>query len=141
MTLPRVKGSVLIQMGDRSLCVANNMVLNGMHWLIDRMLPGGPANLTHIAVGDGTASIQPGDTTLTNERARKPIVTQVRDGETLLAEAFFDRGEANFQWREVGLFSGGTDTLGTGALIARALLAESKDDLRTATVTWQIEVS
>ena len=141
MTLPRVKGSVLIQMGDRSLCVSNNMVLNGMHWLINRMLPGGPANLSHIAVGDGTAIIQPGDTTLANERARKPIVTQVRDGETLLAETFFDRGEANFQWREVGLFSGGTDTLGTGVLIARALLDESKDDLRTATVTWQIEVS
>lgn len=128
-------------MGGRSLVMRNNIVLGGQHWLIDRMLPGGPANLTHIAVGDGNVIIQPGDTALTNERARKPLTLQARDGEMLLAEAFFDRPDANFNWREVGLFAGGTSTVGSGILVARALLSESKDDLRTATITWQWEVS
>jgi hypothetical protein len=112
----------------------------GQEWLLDRLLPGGPADLTHIAVGDGTAEPQDGDEALQHERARKALTSQARDGLTLLLEAFFDRAEANFTWREAGLFAGGTSDPDTGTLVARALVYEEKDNMKTATVTWEIEV-
>lgn len=133
---------MVIQMDGRAPShYRNNITLGGLHWQIDRWLPIAPPGLTHIAVGDGTAPVEPGNTALVSERARKAIASQVRDGEMLLAEAFFDRQDANFGWKEAGLFAGGSDASGSGVLVARALIEEAKDELRTATVTWQWEVA
>lgn len=135
----RIVGKVRV---NQELRTSNKMTQGGWYWLLDRLLNGVlPAHLTHIAVGDGTIAPQEGDVALVNELARKALTSQTRDDLTDLIETTFDKNEAIFTWKEVGLFAGGTDTIGTGTLIARALLTEAKDIYRTATVTWQLEVT
>lgn len=136
-----IRGRLRVRMGGTGTKTYQNLLVHiGRIWLIDRLLPSPPAGLTHIAVGDGSSEPVGGDTALANERARKALSSQLRDDLALLAEAFFDRHEGNFNWREAGLIAGGTDAPGTGVLVARALVYEDKDDMKTATITWELEV-
>lgn len=132
-----VRPNVLIVMPNRANKYHNKMTQAGMDWLLDRAAGLTADTLTHIAVGIGTAPVSLGDLTLGNEQIRKPIATLTRDS-SLLAEVFFTETEANFNWTEIGLFAAATDTLGSGKLVARALVAEAKNDKRTATVSWEI---
>jgi hypothetical protein len=116
----------------------NMMIQQGLEWLLDLAAGLSPAGLSHIAVGDGTRIVSLGDIHLENERARKPITTVVKDNGAAIAEVFFDKEEALFYWKEIGLYVGGTDTPNSGKLVARALVEEMKDNRRTATVSWEI---
>lgn len=113
------------------------IVNNGKKWIRD-LIQGKPeAAITHLAIGDSGAPVSEGDNALANEVARKAITGMYEDTEVVVIETYWDRYEANFTWREVGLFAGGTDDPGTGTLIARALVYEEKDDMKTATVIWE----
>jgi hypothetical protein len=134
----QVMPNVTIQTEDGIRKYKNKMTQKGLDWLLDLAAGLAPSGITHIAVGDGTAVVSLGDLQLGNELARKAVTAISRDTGTALAEVFFDKTEANFTWKEIGLFTGGTDVANSGTLIARALVNEAKDSRRTATIAWEI---
>jgi hypothetical protein len=134
----KVLPNVTIRTENGTRKYKNQMVQGGLDWLLDLAAGLAPVGISHIAVGDGTAVVSLGDLQLGNELARKAVTAISRDTGTALAEVFFDKTEANFTWTEIGLFTGGTDTANSGTLIARALVNESKDNKRTATIAWEI---
>ena len=110
----------------------------GKLWLLERII-GGPASpVEYLAIGDGVASPAYGDTTLQNERFRKAIDPPYRDGGLDVFEVTIGFDEANFHWREGGLFAGGTISANTGILISRFMLDEAKDSLRTVHISVEL---
>jgi hypothetical protein len=134
----QVMPNVTINKGDERRKYKNMMIQQGLDWLLDLAAGLAPSGLSHIAVGDGTRVVSLGDLQLENERARKPITAIAKDNGAAIAEVFFDKDEALFHWKEIGLYVGGTDTPNSGKLVARALVEEIKDNRRTATVSWEI---
>ncbi len=121
----------------------NLVTQTGLDWALSRLAkdpPWLPEPITHVAVGDDGRESSLGDDQLWNELARKPYSRRETDEGALIVEAFFDRDEANFVWREAGLIAGGTDDPGTGVLVARVVVDEYKDTRRTAVISWEIGV-
>jgi hypothetical protein len=134
----QVKPNVTIKSGIKETKYKNMMVQQGIDWLLDLVANLSAEKISHVAVGDGTRIVSMGDLHLENERARKPITTVLKDNGSAIAEVFFDKEEALFHWKEIGLFVGGTDLPSSGTLVARALVEEMKDNRRTATISWEI---
>ena len=119
------------------------MIVNkGMDWLFDILMStAGGSPLTYIAVGDSPNLVTADDTQLTNERFRSVITNIYRDTGTLVCETYYERDEANFSWAEAGLFAGGDGSPNTGILVARSLVAEDKDENKTATMVFEISIT
>ena len=111
---------------------------DGEQWILKYLLgtPGSPVN--YLAVGDNPPAPAKGDKKLAGEVARVPVTSIYQDGGTVVFETFVDKLQANFNWREAGLFAGGDASLDTGILVARANIDEDKDQMKTATVLWEI---
>lgn len=114
------------------------IVQQGFDWMLGFMYMGGGAPVTYLALGDNGTVATLNDAQLYNELVRKEIGNLYIDSGVLVGETFFDRNEANFHWREAALFAGGSMTPNSGVMIARAVIDESKDDKRTATVVWEL---
>ena len=134
----KVYPNVSVQMEEHLGKYKNMMVQGGLDWALDLMAGLTPSMISHVAVGADGTQVSIGDEQLRDERARKQVTTLERDSGAVIIEGFFTEQEANFPWREIGLFAGATDALGTGVLLARAVVTESKDSRRTATVTWEL---
>jgi hypothetical protein len=134
----QVKPNVTIKTGNSESKYKNMMVQHGIDWLLDLVANLSTEKITHVAVGDGTRIVSMGDLQLENELARKPITTVLKDNGSAIAEVFFDKEEALFNWKEIGLFVDGTDLSNSGKMVARALVEEMKDNRRTATISWEI---
>jgi phage-related tail fiber protein len=100
---------------------------------IQRVLNVVQSELTHIAVGTGTApsasAIQ-----LTNETFRKPISTTLIDGDVLVSEIFFDENEGNGAISEIGLLTS------TNVLFSSGGASFTKDSTESLTVSFEIEI-
>jgi hypothetical protein len=134
----QVKPNVTIKTEDGQRKYKNMMIQQGLEWLLDLVAGLVPTGLSHVAIGDGSRIVSLGDLQLENERVRKPITAVARDNGAAIAEVFFDKDEALFHWKEIGLYVGGSETPNSGKLVARALVEEMKDERRTATVSWEI---
>jgi hypothetical protein len=134
----QVKPNVTIKTEDGQHKYKNMMIQQGLEWLLDLVAGLVPTGLSHVAIGDGSRIVSLGDLQLENERVRKPITAVARDNGAAIAEVFFDKDEALFHWKEIGLYVGGSETPNSGKLVARALVEEMKDERRTATVSWEI---
>lgn len=136
----QVLPNVTVTSEDGARKYKNMMVQDGLNWMLDLVAGLAPGTIAYIAVGDDGTPTTLGDTQLRAEKARKTVTVVTRDSGAALAEVFFDKLEANFYWKELGLFVGGDHNPNTGKLIARAVTDEAKNDKRTATVTWEIGV-
>jgi hypothetical protein len=116
------------------------IVDNGLNLIVQSFMGSNNSLITYIAVGDGVNPINFSDSSLSNERYRVPISNIYKEGSSIFIEAFVDRFSANFTWTELGLFSLGDATLNSGTLLARTIVAEDKNDMRTATITWEINI-
>jgi len=134
----KVQPNVVIISDGNTRRYKNNMVQGGFDWLVNFIVSNSGAVLTHIAIGDNANPVSQGDVVLHNELTRKTISLLENDNGTAYAEVFVDMNEANFHWREIGLFAGGTAEKDSGTLIARCLVDEAKDSRRTATISWEI---
>lgn len=102
-----------------------------------------PLNINYLAIGDNNTVATPLDEHLYNEIYRKAITSATLDevNNVVAVTTFVDRLEANFTWKEVGLYAGGTSTKDSGTLVARAVVNEEKSDKRTANVVWTISIN
>lgn len=119
------------------MAVQGIVTLVGRLWVLD---PIAAASGVYIAIGDGTTEPSQADTKLVTERFRKPA-SIYRDGEQVVAECQVAENEANFTWKEIGLFLEGTSEKDSGILFVRALVNEAKDEMRTVTVSFEISLA
>lgn len=97
-------------------------------------------DLTHIAIGTGTAPNRAA-TKLTAESYRKAVSENFLDGNVLVKEIFLDESEGNVAITEWGIFcNGATTTPGTGNLFASTAASIQKDNTQSLTLSVEIEV-
>lgn len=107
---------------------------------INRMLSLLNTDLSHIAVGSGSAPTESA-TVLTSETYRKPITLGITDGNVLIKEVYLDETEANGTIAAIGIFgNGATSTAGSGQLFASGAAAIVKDNTQSLTISFEIEV-
>lgn len=115
------------------------MIVNsGMDWLLGLLRVGSGSPLAFLGIGDSPNVLSADQTQLTNELARKAITNIYHDSGAIVCETSVGYEEANFVWREVGLFAGGNTTPNTGTMVARGLVSEDKDNMRVAMIIWQM---
>lgn len=96
-------------------------------------------NVTHIAVGDGTASAMRSDTLLDNEVFRKVTATKSFTTTTFTCKMALGPTEGNPSGgfiKEVAVFAKATDTVDTGTMISRANVNVAKNNNIKLTITW-----
>lgn len=96
-----------------------------------------------LAIGSGSSPVKPEDIKLGTEVFRKPIsAISIMGSNRLIIDTFIDVDEANFSWKELGLYSGGTwDALDSGVLLNRALVNEEKNSGKSKTISWEITLT
>ena len=119
----------------------NRVLRDGIRYLAEYLLGNPGEDITHIGVGDDPSPNNIQTNSLGNERFRKPFTTRYMNGDYPTYETFFTRDEANFNWREIGLYAGGTDELNTGRLIARVIVNENKNDNVTISLLWEFRIT
>lgn len=83
----------------------NLVVATGLGLIANRMIGNSPAGITYCAVGDNDTIATSTDTTLYNELNRKAVTTSVAVNNVATVDTVFETYEANFTWKEVGLFN------------------------------------
>jgi len=94
-------------------------------------------------VGTSGVAVDPAQTTLGAELARKAVTLATRDpANRAIFETFFAATEAIGTLREMGVFgNGATATPNSGDLFARALIDPPRDKTGTMTLTVRTEIT
>jgi len=119
----------------------NRVLLGGVSYVADLLLGEDNTIIDYVAVGDDPSPNTLNISKLGNEVFRKPPTTSYRDGDKPIWETFFTQNEANFQWRELGLFAGGNLDKDSGRLVARVVVDETKNDNITITLLWEFRIN
>lgn len=127
-------------LGDTIKRYKNRLTQTGIKYIADFILGVVGQPLNYIAVGIDGSPTTVNTTKLGNEQFRKLFTTQYMNNMYPTFETFFTKDEANFNWRELGLFAGGTAEKDTGILIARVVVNETKDITKTVSVIWEFRV-
>lgn len=120
-----------------------NRVLNaGLDWIIKYIIGVIESEkINYIAIGDDDSQTFPDATKLGNERFRKEFTDVRQDGKIAVFNTFFTKDDANFHWREAGLFRGGTSEKDSGIMIARVRIDEQKTNTKTMSIVWEFGIS
>src|SRR5574344_640046 len=98
-------------------------------------------NITHMATGTGTASPSQADTAMGTELFRKAPASKIAGTNMFTCKLILLPAESNGTITELGVFSNGTDTAGSGTLISHA----SCNIVKTATtkylLTWKLTLA
>ena len=119
----------------------NRVVRGGVLFIANFLLEGQSNYIDYIAVGDDGSATRRSTETLYNELFRKEITDRRLSADKPVFETFFFDEEANFHWRELGLFAGGTEDAGSGELIARVVVDQQKTDDFVITTQWEIVIT
>ena len=98
-------------------------------------------NLTHIAIGTGTATASRSDTSLSSEYFRKQLTAKSFSATKFTAKVSIDVTEGNVPGeyiKEVGIFAQATDTPGSGILFSRANVNIQKNDNIRLNISWEL---
>lgn len=107
----------------------------GRDLLRDALLAGTNADIVYVALGASTQTPAATDTSLIDERFRKVVTKQERNGTgSVITTVYVAPAEANdFIIEEIGWFAGSdaTDATNSGVMIARVLYSRDKTDLES----------
>ena len=126
-----------IRTGERREYRFRNMVLSlGKNMLARRLAgEGNDCELTHGAVGTGTTTPAPGDTSLETEIYRKQLSQRSAVGNQVRITLFFGPTEANGQLREYAFFGEDADMVAdSGTIFNRAAINVNKTSSYTMTI-------
>ncbi|MFN3621365.1 MAG: hypothetical protein ACK4TI_00580 [Nitrososphaerales archaeon] len=118
----------------------NIIVTVGKYQICDLMIGASTTSFNYCGVGSSDQTPSPSDTDLIQPIApRKQVTDRFRTATTATFSTFFSSSENNGTWRECGLFTAQT----SGVMLCRAVFNPPivKDQSKTATVDWDIEVS
>lgn len=133
--------NVTIIRPDRVNKYKNRVLRGGINYLAELLLGQEETVIDYVAVGDDPSPNTLGTEKLGNELFRKPPTTAYLDGDKPVWETFFTQDEANFRWRELGLFAGGNLDKDSGRLVARVVVDETKNDNITITLLWEFRIN
>lgn len=127
--------------------IHNLVVDSGLEAMLNAIMTGGTIEpITHIVIGDGSATVSSGDSALDNEVGRKPKSLQSIAGATGYISVTFGYNEANTTIREFGVLVDGVDTVGgAGTLFSRVSeehpkLPLTKQNTQTLTIDYQLSL-
>lgn len=139
----KVTGDVLVEIigADGTLKdrreIKNLVVTTGKEFIAARMV-GTPTEMSHMAIGAGTAAAAAGDTALGSELGRVSLASDSASGAVVTYTASFPAGTGTGAVTEAGVLNAGTG----GTLLCRTVFAvvnKGADDAMS--ITWQITVS
>lgn len=111
----KIKGKleILDEAGNIIYSKKNLIVNTGLALIANRMIGDTPVALSHCAVGDDNTSVSATQSALVSEIFRKAKTADSAVGGVLTIDTKFESFEANFTWKEIGLFnaSSGGDML------------------------------
>jgi len=106
----------------------------------DRVIALLSADLTHIAVGNGTTPTYIADK-LSAETFRNSVSETFTDGLVLGKELYLDESQANGNITEIGLFgTGATSAVNSGKLFSSFSADFTKTSSQSLTLSFEIEV-
>lgn len=143
---PIVRGVVTIRLDDGTTYRGENLVLTtGLQKIVQALIGAATFGATdwYVELGTGTTSVTSADTALaTPATATWRVVTSAAGSSaTVTLETVYPAASANGTWAELGLWSGGTATPGSGTMFARLLTAWTKTSAQVATVSWTVTFS
>ena len=119
----------------------DNLVVDaGKAWLAARGLDDAniPAQMSHMALGAGTAAPAGADTALGSELGRVALDSITNSGNTTTYQATFGPGTATGAVTEAGIFNAATG----GTMLSRLTFpVKNKGDLDTIYATWNITIN
>lgn len=139
----KVTGDVLVEIigADGTLKdrreIKNLVVTTGKEFIAARMV-GTPTEMSHMAIGAGTAAAAAGDTALGSELGRVSLASDSASGAVVTYTASFPAGTGTGAVTEAGVLNAGTG----GTMLCRTVFAvvnKGADDAMS--ITWQITVS
>lgn len=141
-----IQGTIKIYEGKKERLIGeykNKFLNKGRKALLD-LLMGKTADVIkydYLTIGDGGNAVSLDDIVLSNERFRKPITDIFQYSDRVVVDTFIERTEANFNWLEIGLVTGGTwGEINSGTLINRALIDEAKNTGKSITISWEVKL-
>lgn len=118
----------------------HNLVVDaGLSLQAARLVPTGPAGLTHFAVGIGAAAPAASNTVMGAEKFRDVITQYIPSTKKLTVRYYLATGSANgYTLTECGLFTAASG----GTLYARAVHEPiAKTNVKTVTYSWELNMA
>lgn len=139
----KATGEVLIQKtkadGSMETIKHHNLVVtDGLEWIASRMVDAGsPDQMSHMAIGTGTADPVAGDTQLGTQVHRNALDSQSVSGRVVTYVAEFLAGDGVGAITEAGIFNAASN----GTMLCRTefpvVTKESGDSI---TITWSVTI-
>jgi hypothetical protein len=129
--------------GSTLIVEAHNLVvLTGRAAIAKYLADGtGQGSIDYCEIGEGDTAPLSSDTALDDAHARIDVATPTRVDNIVQFRASFLAADVSVAIEEVGLWLGGTATLGTGTLFARALIElDNTGGEFDITVSWRITI-
>jgi len=121
--------------------VVNNLVVTaGKSYICDLLIGAATEGFTYCGVGASGQTPSPSDTDLLSPIGpRRRVTDRFKVGSTATFSTFFGSQDNNGTWREAGLFTSASG----GVMLSRAVFPTPlvKDEAKTVTLDWDIEVS
>jgi hypothetical protein len=145
MEFIKPKGTIKIFEGkkEKLLNVFHNDFMDAGRKKILNYLTGFNEQITYdfLAISDTDGAITVLDKKIENEVFRKEVTSVSTFDNKLIIDIFIDSFEANFTWKQVGLFVGGSvGTKDSGILFNKALIEQEKNSGKSLTISWEIEI-
>lgn len=134
--------------GVKKVWKAENLIVQGFYDFIHKYLnydqegvpPGADdMNITHVGIGEGTTPPVRANTVMEDELERKAVTVKGYTDSQYELKVFLEAGDGNFPGgfiTEVGIFTKGTATLGSGTLISRVITNIQKNANIRLTLIW-----
>tara|TARA_R110002051_G_scaffold33307_4_gene74856 strand:+ start:710 stop:1150 length:441 start_codon:yes stop_codon:yes gene_type:complete len=139
-----ITGALQISLNNEVVHQCDNLVVTaGKEWVAGRFKDGSiPAEMSHMALGSGSAAAAAGNTALGTELASSRIVLTTDGGTvsnaTVQYDATWTSSHGAYAIEEAGIFNAASG----GTMLARtvfAIINKGTDD--TVTISWTITVS
>jgi len=122
----------------QTLVVPNLVVTTGKQYIASRMVGTSANVMSHMALGDGSATPVVGNTTLGSELGRVALISFASTGNTVTATAAFPAGIATGALSEAGILNASTG----GTLLSRTTFpVVNKEAGDAIAISWTITVS
>jgi len=122
----------------------NVIVLVAKTMIADNLTNASPDNvmrITHFTVGSDATAVGVGDTTLGTETYRNLVASETNADNIVYVSGFLSATEDDGTYNEAGLFANGSAGADTGVLVSHVNITETKSNIESLTIDWQITIN